>query len=103
MKHAIIFFIILSFFLMGLGYAQDCGKCPSKSSCGKATVEKKADTKVYISKTKTKGEKFYHKKDGCNIKNALPISEKKAKKKKYQPCPVCFPKTEKEIKPDEKK
>lgn len=103
MKRSIILLITLTFFLIGFGYADDCSKCPSKSKCGKTEVEKKADMKVYISKTKTEGKKVYHKKNGCNIKNALPISLKKAVEKKYKPCPVCFPKVEKEIKKDDKK
>jgi hypothetical protein len=103
MKRSIILLIALSFFLVGFGYAQDCSKCPSKSKCGKAKVETKADAKVYISITKAKEKKVYHKKNGCNIKNAVPITLKKAEEKKYKPCPVCFPKTKKVAKKDENK
>lgn len=103
MKRSIILLVILSFFLVGFGYADDCSKCPSKSKCGEAKVEKKADVKVYITKTKTEEKKVYHKKDGCNIKDALPISLKKAVEKKYKPCPACFPKLKKEKKKDDKK
>ena len=103
MKRSIILFIALSFFLAGFAYAQDCSKCPSKSKCGKAKVEKKADTKVYISMTQAKEKKVYHKKNSCNIKNAVPITLKKATEKKYKPCPVCFPKTKKDKTKDKKK
>ena len=102
MKRLVIVLVALSLFLAGFAFSQDCSQCPSKSKCGKAKVETKADTKVYISMTKAKEKKVYHKKNGCNIKNAVPITLKKAEEKKYKPCLVCFPKTKKATKKDKK-
>ena len=68
MKRIIILITIIIFLLVGFGFAQDCQKCPSKSKCGKAELtQKKAELKVYISKTK-KAEKLYHKKDAPPVK-----------------------------------
>jgi hypothetical protein len=103
MKRLVIVLVALTLFLAGFAFSQDCSQCPSKSKCGKTKVEKKADKTVYISLTRKKGKKLYHKKNGCIIKNAVPMSLEKAGKKKYQPCPICFPKTEKIVKKDKKK
>ena len=75
-----------AFIFTGYVYSQNCGACPSKSTCGTVKKEKKTEIKVYISKTET--EKLFHFKD-CLKKDAVLLPIVEVKKKGYKPCPVC--------------
>ena len=65
MKKRIVLCVLVLFFLTGLSFGQDCGKCPAKKSCAKAKLQDKvkkniADPIVYIAIN----SKEFHKKDG---------------------------------------
>jgi hypothetical protein len=103
MKKTIILLTVMIFLAAGYSFAQDCGHCPSKSKCGVKAGEKKAE-KVYVAKADDTAEKFYHKKDKCELENPVAMDLRKAVEEGYKPCPKCFPPKEDqtEDQPEEK-
>lgn len=91
MKKIIIVLVMAAFLFTGYAYSQNCGACPSKSTCASAKKVKKSEIKVYILKAEEKSEKLFHKKD-CLKKDAVLVSLTEVKKKGYKPCQKCFAK-----------
>ncbi|MCK4762942.1 MAG: hypothetical protein KAW12_12165 [Candidatus Aminicenantes bacterium] len=108
MKKIVIISVLVLFFLGGLAYGQDCGKCPAKLKCAKAKIQEGKNVKdnpVFI----TEKDKIFHKKDCKLIKGTevSPIEAKEvtpveAKKKGYEPCQECFPPVKQLTKPQSK-
>lgn len=88
--------VLVMFGFSILAFGQDCGKCPSKSSCDdpKALKVKDAekDPEVYVKKD----NKFYHTKECAVVKDGKDVKVVKlseALKDKLNPCTSCKPVT----------
>ncbi len=96
MKKLMIVLLAVMFLFSAYVYAQNCGACPAKKTCGKLKKVKKESIKVFVLKGDKTEKKLFHKK-GCLKKDVIAVSLTDAKKKGYAPCPKCFPKKQEKI------